>query len=108
VSSGIATIPKANTSTYGVVKLATSNSLYLLADGSLAVTAATQANCKSGDNNSRTVTPAIQHVSVFYGLAKAAGDTTMSSSSNAVGTYTTEAKAAIHTMLGIDPASIAA
>lgn len=40
---------------------------------------------------------------VFYGLAKAAGDTTMASSSNPVGTYTDEAKTAIKSMLGITP-----
>jgi hypothetical protein len=38
---------------------------------------------------------------VFYGLAKAAGDTTQASSGNPVGTYTEEAKAAIRAMLGI-------
>ena len=40
-----------------------------------------------------------QHISTFYGLAKAAGDTTQSQSSNAVGTYTDEAKSAISDML---------
>jgi hypothetical protein len=38
---------------------------------------------------------------VFYGLAKAAGDVTQSVSSNTVGIYTTEAKAAIKSMLDI-------
>ena len=38
---------------------------------------------------------------VFYGLAKAAGDTTQANSGNPVGTYTEEAKAAIRAMLGI-------
>ena len=40
-----------------------------------------------------------QHASTFYGLAKAAGDTTQSQSSNAVGTYTEDAKSAISEML---------
>lgn len=40
--------------------------------------------------------------STFYGLAKAAGDTTQSQSSNAVGTYTDEAKAAIQNMFGLN------
>ena len=39
--------------------------------------------------------PGNQHRAVFYGLAKAAGDTTQSSSNNAVGAYTDEAKTAI-------------
>ena len=42
-----------------------------------------------------------QHASTFYGLAKAAGDTTQPSSSNEVGTYTDFAKASIKSMLGI-------
>ena len=37
----------------------------------------------------------------FYGLAKAAGDTTQASSNNAVGTYTDDAKTAIKTMIGV-------
>ena len=36
---------------------------------------------------------------MFYGLAKAAGDATQSASSNAVGTYTEDAKSAISEML---------
>jgi len=39
-------------------------------------------------------------MSVFYGLAAAAGDSTQSASDNAVGTYTDNAKSAIRTMIG--------
>lgn len=49
----------------------------------------------------RPITPRFQHESVFYALAKAAGDSSQSSSSNPVGTYTDAAKAAIQIMLGI-------
>lgn len=45
---------------------------------------------------------------MFYGLAKAAGDTTQSASSNTVGAYTDDAKTAIRAMLGIDTASLVA
>ena len=38
-------------------------------------------------------------MTVFYGMAKAAGDTSQASSSNAVGTYTENAKSAINSML---------
>ena len=41
-----------------------------------------------------------------YGLAKAAGDSTQSASSNVVGTYTDEAKVAIQKMLGVYRAPI--
>ena len=55
---------------------------------------------KQGTDTSRTTLIHQQHLATFYGLAKAAGDTTQSQSSNAVGTYTDEAKAAIRTMVG--------
>ena len=45
------------------------------------------------------IVPFTQHQSTFYGLAKAAGDATQSASSNAVGTYTENAKSAISDML---------
>ena len=50
--------------------------------------------------------PVKQHRSVFYGLACAAGDTTQSESSNPVGQYTDEAKAAIRAMLGMSDSDI--
>ena len=61
----------------------------------------TSAQIKAGTANYRAVVPSTQHESTFYGLAKAAGDTTQSASSNAVGTYTDTAKASIKAMLGI-------
>lgn len=51
-------------------------------------------------SNYQPITPYYQHESTFYGLAKAAGDTTQSASSNAVGNYTEDAKSAISEMLG--------
>ena len=71
-----------------------------------AVKTASNADIKSSTVSVRAVTTGKQDQSVFYGLAKAAGDTTQSVSSNAVGTYTSEAKAAIQSMLGIDLQSI--
>ena len=60
---------------------------------------------KQGTNVNQPIVPARQHASTFYGLAKAAGDTTQAQSSNTVGTYTDSAKDAIKSMLGIDLAS---
>lgn len=68
---------------------------------------ASDTSIKTGTSNSALLTPGRQHQAVFYGLAKAAGDTTQSASSNTVGTYTAEAKSAIQSMLGIDLQSIA-
>lgn len=56
---------------------------------------------KIGSHSYVVITPNNQHQAVFYGLAKAAGDTTQSASSNAVGNYTAVAKASIKNMLGI-------
>ena len=61
---------------------------------------ASTAEAKAGSHLYRPITPKHQHESVFYGLAKAAGDATQSQSANAVGTYTEEAKSAISEMLG--------
>lgn len=56
---------------------------------------------KNGVEKYKAIAPFKQHESTFYGLAKAAGDTTQSQSSNAVGAYTDEAKAAIQQMLDV-------
>lgn len=49
----------------------------------------------------RTVGSGNINAAAFYGLAKAAGDTTQTQSSNPVGTYTDEAIVKILSMLGI-------
>ena len=111
VNNGVANLQKATASTYGLVKCAetagAANGIVCTSLGYLAVASADVSSCKAGATAYRPISPNVQDAATFYGLAKAAG-VNMASSSNAVGTYTTEAKAAIHTMLGIDPASIAA
>lgn len=108
VSNGVANIPLATTTSVGVVYPISNYGLNMNTIGGIYVAKATDDQVKIGTNQYKPIVPLNQHASTFYGLAKAAGDTTQSASSNAVGTYTAEAKAAIHTMLGIDPASIAA
>ena len=88
----------ATSSIAGVIKI-NGNGLQLY-EGALATYPATANDIKVADATYRPITPIRQHNSVFYGLAKAAGDTTQASSANAVGTYTTEAKAAIRSMIG--------
>lgn len=61
----------------------------------------TDSQIRSGNTSYKPISPMLQHKSVFYGLAKSAGDATQSQSNNAVGTYTDEAKQAIQKMLGI-------
>ena len=84
VSNGIAEIPVASWEDYGVSKMATNDAV------------------KEGIEYQSFISPFRNHLSVFYGLAKAAGDTTQALSENVVGTYTAEAKTAIRTMLGVD------
>ena len=81
-------------SDYGV-SIATSGG----AAGKLYLSPPSNAQIKSGSNQFKPIVPSVQHTSIFYGLAKAAGDTTQASSSNAVGTYTEDAQSKIHEML---------
>jgi len=110
VTNGVAEIPIAEEKIDGVVRVGTSGAYGIKkwsnTNSTLAVNSATSDFIKNPSNygtaNMRPITPNRQHESVFYGLAKASGDTTQSASSNAVGTYTEEAKTAIRTMLGLE------
>lgn len=103
VSNGIANIPVASTTDYGAIKIGNSVSTGLTLDpsGYLKTSIAYVSEIKAGTNGYKPIVPTNQHAAVFYGLATAAGDITQSSSSNAVGTYTDNAKASIKSMLGI-------
>lgn len=82
---GIQIVENTTSADYGVIKLFPAN----------------DTDIKGGARSSRAIDHAHQHAATFYGLAKAAGDTTQSSASNAVGAYTDAAKSAILTMLGV-------
>lgn len=100
-AQGVAEIPLAKSDgTPGLVKIYW-NGLSILPDGTLSINNATTSEIKGGTVAKLAIAPNMQHMSTFYGLAKAAGDTTQSWSSNAAGTYTDEAKIAIQKMLGI-------
>ena len=99
----IANIPIANSNTLGVAKVG-GNGLNII-DGQIMVSRCTDDEIKAGINQNKPVVPSNQNISTFYGLAKAAGDITQSVSSNAVGIYTDEAKAAIKSMLGFATSS---
>lgn len=101
VTDGVANIPKANSSTYGVVKVNGDYGIGKMGDGSLTLMLASERESKDGTNMHNIIAPINQHISTFYGLAKASGDSTQSASSNPVGTYTDEAKTAIKNMLGV-------
>ena len=104
VSNGVATIPYADTTNSGgIVRANNSFGIAYAGSGLLSIDCADATTIKAGSNAFHPIVPYFQHNSVFYGLAKAAGDTTMASSSNTIGTYTDEAKSAIQTMLGVEP-----
>lgn len=104
-ANGIANIPIASASTLGLVKInptgQANTGIVTDANGNLNIQGPTDNNIKMASSSGRPITPATQHKSVFYGLAAASGDTTQSQSSNAVGSYTPEAKGAIQSMLGV-------
>ena len=102
VSSGVANVPMASDSTMGVMKVSAQDyGIGISSSGMSYINKASTLQRKQGNGSYRPICPADQHESVFYGLAKAAGDTTQKDSENAVGTYTDAAKAAILAMIGI-------
>ena len=101
VQDGVANVPVANETVYGVVKVVRggSNSGVKMENGVLKLITASGSLIKNGNAQWSSIVPKVQHESAFYGLAKAAGDTTQSTSSNAVGNYTEDAKSKISEML---------
>jgi len=100
VSDGVANVPMASNNNLGAIKSASYGGIIINENGELLTNRPLENVIKGGGNAYRPIVPDVQHISTFYGLAKAAGDTTQSQSSNAVGTYTEEAKSAISEMLG--------
>ena len=103
LQDGVANVPIAGNSVLGVSYPSNDYGTNVNANGRLQTYPATSGNIKSPAGYAgqyRPISPSLQHESTFYGLAKAAGDTTQSQSNNEVGNYTEEAKSAIRTMLG--------
>ena len=99
VADGVANVPVASINNFGITK-PDNNGLGINSSNSIRILSSSTVYVKNGAATDRAVTLNMQHASTFYGLAKAAGDTTQSQSSNAVGTYTEDAKSAISEMLG--------
>lgn len=102
LQNGIANVPIADGSTLGVVKVSSGKGIEINTANQLQLVGADDGAIKAAADSRKPITPLFQHSSTFYGLAKAAGDITQVASNNAIGTYTDEAKTAIHTMLGIE------
>ena len=108
LSQGVANVPIASTNDFGVVKVNSSFGLQMTNNAEvIAIQMAGNSEVKGASNYYKPIVPASIHQATFYGLAKAAGDSTQSSSSNAVGTYTDEAKTAIKAMLGVTDFDVA-
>lgn len=99
LSSGVANIPKASTNDLGVIKVG--SGLFVSSSGVVVTNKAVTNNIKAGTEQYEPIVPFNQHISTFYGLATAAGNTDQSSSSNPVGTYTSDAQLKIQQMLGL-------
>ena len=91
----------ATNSNAGIIKIPADAGLTMLAGQYLMIAPASLEKIKTSTNGASPITTGVQHASTFYGLAKAAGDTTQSQSDNSVGQYTNEAKTAIQTMLDV-------
>lgn len=98
VNQGVANIPLATNSDPGVAKV-NSNYGIQISNGSLLINRADGNTVKAGTESYKPLAPANTDWTVFYGLARAAGDSTQKSSSNAVGNYTEDAKSSISEML---------
>lgn len=102
VEDGVANVPMADMQgNPGAIKMIAGNGVGLSGQGNIMIIGAISAAIKNGTNTLTPIVPSGQHESTFYGLAKAAGDTSQSGSSNPVGTYTDAAKDAIQQMLGV-------
>jgi hypothetical protein len=100
VSSGVANVPVANDNTLGVVKSSAGYGIAMNGStGYLYLNPASDNEIKAGLATYKALVPGRNDKGVFYGLAKAAGDSTQSSSSNAIGNYTEDAKSSISEML---------
>lgn len=84
----------------GAVRIGGIDNGLAVVNGTTVVAGATDSLIKSGSENTRrTISPGNQHKAVFYGLAKAAGDSTQALAANGVGQYTESAKSSISEML---------
>jgi len=107
VTDGVANVPIAGKTVAGAIKVNNSDATGAMANGGsvilndeLYIAGASNIDAyRFGYNLVDLVCTSYQHLAVFFGLAKAAGDTTQPTSSNAVGTYTETAKSAISQML---------
>ena len=99
----VGTTDYASSQNAGVVKVGEAAYGIQMAEGGFIRTKkATDSNIKGGGNSFQPIVPDVQHKSVYYALAKAAGADMASVSGETVGVYPQAQKTAIQTMLGIE------
>ena len=101
VNNGVANVPMANSgsTSLGVVTASPTYGTAITSAGIVRIEKSPNSGIQAGSNAYKPIVPYNQHISVFYGLAKAAGDSTQAASENAVGSYTETARSKIHDML---------
>ena len=101
VSHGVANVPVAQSGELGVVKVQRYgyNGISVESDGEIRTVLASDNSIKDATGSYGMIGPNKQHLSTFYGLAKAAGADMASVSGATVGTYPEAQKSAISQML---------
>ena len=97
LSQGVANVPKATSSTLGVVRAGAG--LFQSSTGEIVTNKAGNSDIKSGIGSYNPIVSINQHISVYYGLAKAAGADMSSVSGATVGVYPEAQRSAISQML---------
>ena len=95
IQNGIASIPKATNSVYGIMRVGAGLSVY---EDRVITNPATEAQMKAGTAQNVPITPFRQHLSVFYALSKLAG-VDLASETVTVGTYPANSKTAIRGLI---------
>ena len=98
VQDGVANVPLAGESTAGAVKVYSGYGMSMAQGGYICINTATTNEIKAGSATGKFANVRSQDAYTFYGMAKAAGDSSQSSSNNAVGTYTEDARSKISDM----------
>lgn len=98
LTDGVANVPVASSSNFGVIKTNVIYGTNVRSDGTLNVSTASANEIKAGTAAYKPIPVSDQHNAVFYGLSKVAGKD-LKNDTVTVGTYPENAKSAIHEML---------
>ena len=85
--------------TTGVANIVVGNGI-TITSGAVSISPATDARIKKGIGDYNAIVPPKQHLSIFYGLSKAAG-VDLANETVTLGTYPETSKTAIKAMLGV-------